>query len=507
MGILTRILKVMAALLTSNAVNLAAKLLLPPIFIFRYGTTLYGQWIALFGVVAYLSTLNFGIQTYISQDLTVRYQQNDLEGYHHQQSTALRLLLGVLGAAALLCLVIFALPIQSWLRLTLSQRAATETMYLLALQVLMGVLFGYFSGMFMIVSRAHAGVLWANGVRLAGVLAVSAGAWLRLPLPILAAIQLGTYVVGTLMMLLHLRRLAPDIFPRLDLWDRSAVPSILRPSGYFGLINMSTLLSYEVPVVILQRETGPFVVVAFTVMRTVFSMCRQVLNTPSQALGPEITRLYGRREWPQLAALYSYSERLIFSLIPVVNLGVLVVSPVLIAVWLHKPALFAVVPYVMMAAISMTLSVKEHKFQFQFSTNTHEKLARIMFSSYVAMAFTSVPVILWHGMIGFLALWLAVELFQTVWIVQLNRALLAHMGEWTVRYLYRLAALVIVGLSGAGIILAHTHAMSFGVQFCAGFAVSAVLALIAFFLFDMRVIVKKLSTRIGRRMGWEKLKV
>ena len=154
MGILTRILKVMAALMTSNVVSLATKLLLPPIFLFKYGTTLYGEWIALSGAVAYLSTLNFGIQTYVTQDLTVRYQRHELDRYHLQQSTSLRVLLGILGSAAVVCLVVFALPVQRWLRLTISHRDTSLTLYFLALQILLGVLFGYFTGMFMVLSRA-----------------------------------------------------------------------------------------------------------------------------------------------------------------------------------------------------------------------------------------------------------------------------------------------------------------------------------------------------------------
>src|SRR5665213_3777233 len=243
MGILTRILKVMAALLTSNVVNLITKLLLPPIFLYRYGTTLYGEWIALSGAVAYLSTLNFGIQTYVTQDLTVRYQRNDLERYHLQQSTSLRLLLGILSGGALLCLIVFALPVQSWLRLTLSQRVTAETLYLLALQILLGVLFGYFTGMYMVLSRAHTGVLWVNGLRMVMVIVVSAGAWMRFSFPVLASMQVAIYVLGTVLVLLHIRSVAPEIFPRISLWDRSAVRAILRPSGYFGLISMSTFLS------------------------------------------------------------------------------------------------------------------------------------------------------------------------------------------------------------------------------------------------------------------------
>lgn len=501
MGILTRILKVMAALMTSNVVNLITKLLLPPIFLYRYGTTLYGEWIALSGAVAYLSTLNFGIQTYVTQDLTVRYQRHELGRYHLQQSTSLRVLVGILGSAAGLCLVVFALPVQHWLRLTLSQQVTSLTLYLLALQVLLGVLFGYFTGMFMVLSRAHTGVLWVNGLRLTMVLVTSAGAWMRWSFPALAGLQVAVYVLGILMVLLHIRGVAPEIFPKIGLFDRSAVGAILRPSSYFGLISMSTFLSYEVPVLILQREAGPFVVVAFTVMRTIFSMCRQMLNAVTQAMGPEITRLYGRQEWRELTAVYTYSERLIFLAIPVVNLGVLIISPVLLTIWLHKPALFTVFPYMMMAAISMTLSAKEHKFQFQFSTNTHEKLARIMFFSYIALAILAVPMVHWLGELGFLYTWLGVELFQIVRIIGLNQELFAHTGEHRLTYVYRLMALCGAGLLISGVILSRTYQDLYRWQFVAGFGVSAVLAVAAFFLFDMRAVVQKLYARIGHRLG------
>ncbi len=493
-GSLTRIAKVMAALLTSNGVNLATRLLLPPIFLYRYGTTLYGEWIVLSGAVAYLSTLNFGIQTYVTQDLTVCYQRRDLERYHLQQSTSLRILLGILGTASVLAVLVFGLPAKHLLRLTILQSTAVLALYLLALQVLLSVLFKYFTGMYTVLSRAHTGVLWINGQRLAMVILTSFGAWMRWSFPVLAALQLGIYIVGTLLILLHIRRVAPEIFPQVRLWDRSAARGILRPSGYFGLISMSTFLSYEIPVLILQREVGPFVVVAFAVMRTIFSMSRQVLNAPTQALAPEITRLFGRGEWDALVRVYSYSERLIFALIPTVNLGVLLISPMLLALWLHKPQLFSVLPYVLMATISMTLSVKEHKFQFQFATNTHERLARIMFFSYITLVAIAIPMIHWLGMIGFLVAWLTIEMFQVLRILRLNQDLFAHTGEHTLKYVYRLAELSFIGILGAGMALAHTDASAYWIQFAAGIGVGAVMAVAAFFFFDMGSIAKNLFT-------------
>lgn len=500
MGSLVRIAKVMAALLTSNLVSVATQLLLPPIFLLRYGTTLYGEWLALSVAVAYLSTLNFGIQTYVTQDLTVRYQRNDMASYHVRQSTALRLLLGILGTAALASLAVFALPLPSLLHLTIAQRTAAITLYLLALQVLLGVLFGYFTGAYMVLARAHTGVLWANGQRLALVLVTSLALWYRAPFPVLALVQLLVYVVTTLLLLLHLRAVAPQIFPRMGGWDRSAVPEILRPSGHFGLISMSTFLSFQMPVLILQRESGPLIVVAFTVMRTLFSMCRQLLGAASQALGPEITRLFGREEWGELTRVHNYSERPIFSLIPTVNLGVLLVAPVFVALWLHKSGLFSVLPYVLCAAVSMAMSAKEHKFQFQFSTNTHERLARIMFFSYLVLVAMAVPSVRWYGMDGFLVDWLAVELYQTIQIVRLNQEMFAHTGDHTLRYVYRLTGLSTLGLLAAGTLLRHTSATSNWEQLVTGAIFSLAVGGTAFFLFDMRPLAHQFFNRILQRM-------
>ena len=504
MAILGRVVKVTAALLTSNVVNLVTRLLLPPLFLYRYGATLYGEWLALSGAVAYLSTLNFGIQTYITQDLVIRYQQKDMVSYHLRQSTALRLLLGILGGAALVALLVFALPVKSLLRLTVSQSMAVWTLYFLALQVLLTVLFGYFTGIYTVLSRAHTGVLWVNGQRLCMVLLVSLGAWRRWSFPVLAACQLGIYAVGVMLILLHIRRIAPEIFPQLSSWDGSAARSMLQPSGYFGLISLSTFLSFEVPIVLLQRETGPVIVVAFTVMRTIFSMSRQILISPTQALSQEIIRLFANREWVDLARVYAYSERILFTFIPVVNLGILLISPVLLVVWLHKPSLFRVLPYVLCAAVSMTLSAKEHKFQFQFATNTHERLARIMFFSYIALDVASILMVWWYGMVGFLIAWLAVELYQVARLIQLNQELLKPSGEHTLSYVYRLVGLAALGLAASAMLLRHTYVAPYWMQFAMAFGFCWIIGGVGYFLFDMQGIAQMLYGKLSRHIGLAK---
>jgi hypothetical protein len=72
-----RILKMLGALGANTGLMLVTQLLLPPAFLHYYGVTLYGEWIVLSGTLSYLSTLNFGITTYASNELTMLRKRAD----------------------------------------------------------------------------------------------------------------------------------------------------------------------------------------------------------------------------------------------------------------------------------------------------------------------------------------------------------------------------------------------------------------------------------------------
>ena len=348
----TRILKNLGAMFTGRLLMVVQQIVMPPVFIARYSTAGFGEWGVLSGAVAALGMLNFGVQTYMSQDLAVRYSRGDTEGYQVRQSTALRLLLGIILGAMALCLVVFLLPLDRWLRLDFGRQALQLTAYLLACQVLLSILYGYLTGLFMGVALAHRGSHWGNFQTLLTSLSLLGCVALKLPFPVLAGVQVLTMFISMAAVLIDIRRTAPALFPSLRYWDGAAMAAILKPSGYFGLITITSFLTYQAPLIVLQRFLGPVAVAGFIVMRLVFSMCRQVLAMFTQSMGAEITTLFGRRDWPALVLLYDYSERFIFFLIPLVNTGVLMLSPVLITVWMHKKAeLFSPYPYMLSAAI------------------------------------------------------------------------------------------------------------------------------------------------------------
>jgi O-antigen/teichoic acid export membrane protein len=512
MSTFPRILKNFGAILTGRALSILQQVVLPPIFIYRYGLSGFGEWVVLSGAVSALGILNFGVQTYMNQDLAVRYQRGDMAGYRVRQSTAVRLLLGIVLVAAVLCLGFFFVPFDTLLKLDLSRHAAQATLYLLALELLFTILFGYLGGVFMGVALAHRGGHWNNAQSLLSTLGLLTGVLLRLSFPVLAAIQLACLLVCLIGVWMDLRRTAPQLLPTLRYWHGAAVPGILKGSGYFGMIMMSTFLAYEAPLLILQRLVGPVAVTAFTLMRTIFSMARQLLSMVTQSMGAEITNLFGRGEWSALARLYDTSERLVFFLITLVNLGVLMLSPVLITLWVARhqaqnaahtgaSSLFLVTPYVLCSALSMVISLKEHKFQFQFSTNTHTELARTMFFSYVAMVLVSMGTVHFAGVVGFLWTWLAAETLQVVRLIAMNRRLFAHVQQVDTVYILRLALLCGVGLIGAIVLLPRSSMLALPWQTALAAICAALAGTLAWRVFRMKAIYADVRQRFTRHLA------
>jgi O-antigen/teichoic acid export membrane protein len=502
------IVKNLGASFSSHAVAVLQQVALTPVFLHSYGKAGLGQWLALSAAVSYLGTLDFGVQTFVNQDLTVRYQQGEMEGFHVRQSTALRLLLGIVFTASAIGLVALILPLEHWLRMdgsgrgpALSATVVRGTVYLLALQVLFTIIFGFFCGQFMVIGRYHIGQYWNNIKNLAQILFALPCLLLHTSFLMVALAMLVALVLSLAGVLITLFRMGRDIFPTLRYWDGPSVPKILKPSGYFALIYSSNFLVYQVPVFLLQRSVGPVSVAVFATTRTIFSMTRNVMNSFTQALGPEVTRLYARRDWPSLSRLYDYSERLIFALIPIANIGALLLCPLLSVLWLRDRQMFVLPVCMLCACISIVMSAKEHKYQFQFSTNTHRELARFTFGSYVALVLSWMVLIPRFGVVGLLWGWFAAELAQVLYIMHLNAKFFADHETLSVRYPIRMAALSIASIAAAMYALPFTAALRLPQQVVLAVAVGILILALDIPMFGLVPVWGSVRLRLQKRFA------
>lgn len=421
---LKRVLKTLGALFGGVGVTVLTQFLLPPAFLHAYGVARYGEWLVLSGTLSYLAQLNFGITTYASNELTMLHKRGEREQYRALQGSTLLMLLVLSAVGTLISASVFLMPLARLLHLTsMDAHEATWTAFFLGMQTMVTLLAGYYNNLFMVVEQTHRGLNWLNARRLVVVVAALPPICLHASFTTIALAQFVVVTVVALATAVDLKRHMKHLPLGLAGANWKTARAALTPSGMFALLFAQQFLLFQVPLIVLQWILGPESVVVFSISRTVLSTARMLLQILTWAVGPEITFAFAERDKARMLKVFHYSEKLVYSLIPIANMGVLLASPILLKLWLHKPQLFDLKTYALMALISGAISMREHKQYFQFATNQHKRMALIVFFGNLAMNAVSIPITRMWGVQGFLYVWLVSEVAQMGLIYHENKKL------------------------------------------------------------------------------------
>jgi O-antigen/teichoic acid export membrane protein len=490
----------LGALFTGMGLTIFAQLLLPPAFLHFYGMSRYGEWLVLSGTLGYLSTLNFGVTTYASNELTMLHKRGEREKYRQLQGSTLALTLGMICFGVLVSALVFVVPIAKLLHLsTMSQSEVALTAFFLGLQTMVLIIAGYFGGLFMVIEESHRGLTWGNINSLGGTLAAVGLASFRVRFSTLAIGQFVFVVLLTGFCAFDLKRRIGDLPIGLQGANWKTAKSIIAPSGQFGMIFAQQFLIFQAPLIMLQWIVGPRVVVLFSTSRTILSTARQSLAKLTSAIAPEITFSYANQNMKRLLNIFHYSEKVIFAGIPIANLGAYLFAPVLLEVWLRRPTLFDSYTYGLMALISGAMSMRDHKQFFQFSTNQHKRLSIIVFFGNVLMVALSIPFTIEFGLNGFLYMWLLSELAQMGLIYFENKKLFNHDPSISMIPVLKLATVMAVSLPLCAAMLAFARQRS--LTMVAIVATTGLILLIVecYFVFGLKDVMNELRVRVRDR--------
>lgn len=499
---LKRILKFLAAVFTAQGIAVVAQLLVPPLFLRRYahGVERYGEWIALTAAVSYLNTLNAGIQTYSNNQMTIHHNRGELEEAKSVQASAVRLCLALTFLVGIGGISILFMPLSGWLGLRyISSSAASLTVFLMALQLVVGWFFYLLTNSFMVVGELHRGANWQSAQRLVSTLGLSGFLWFGASFPVLAATQLLVMILFSILASVDIRIHAPLLLPSLRYGSWGQVISILKPSGYFLLGGLSSFLWWQGPVLLIEKLLGPVAVAIFALTRTVFNMSRQAMVAMTYAISQDITRLVGQENWTQLRRLYDLSEKVVLLIVPTATVGTLLLCPSLFAVWLHKRTLYVATVCLLMAMISAVMGIKEHKMQFQTSSNQHQDLVRFTVASYCVMVAASLPVLRHFGIAGLQIVWLLTEIVQVMYILRLNLKLFPREINVSVTPVLRLAVVLVLGFGLAAWPVYHNSDWSTVRVWSVAFLITLILTVICYFSFGLKDVRRVVAARLRHR--------
>lgn len=481
-----RILKTIAALGVGQVINILSQLALPPVFLAAYGINGYGEWIVLSAAVGYLTALDFGLQNYLINQLTMLFHAGRHEECRQLQSVGLRLMTGFLAVGTMMAGTAFFLPVNRWLGLALHDTEAPLCLFLLAVQILGAIVFGQFNGTYRAFGQAPRGAHWGNACRLTQVACALGLAAFGVSFWLIALVQLLAMLAISTAMMIDLARQAPSLFPSWGLWDGSLARTVLRQSAFFALFTVNNFILYQWPLLAINRLLGNAEVVAFSVARMLFSLGRQVTGLLQGAITPEISRLQGSDNRVGLRRLHSAAEATVLSSALVINVTILVMAPLVLKLWLHQPDLFDVRIYVTLMAIMAVTSAKDCKLYFQYATNTHVRASLVSSAANVLLAVLLIPGLQAGGIFLFLVLWLALEIGQLLIVHGFNDQLLGDREHNLLFPVVKFAALLTAATAAVvGLDLFWRDGMIVSQGFIACGCV-ALIALAAFVLFNLK---------------------
>lgn len=496
---LSRIAKLFAAQNLGQLVNVLTQLVLPPLFLHSYGLALYGEWLALSAAIGYLTTFNYGIQTYTNMQMTIHYNRGEVQECRNVQSAGLRIMIGTFVFFALLLLLIFALPISRWLRLTVPNMQAQWTLYLFGMQVVASMLLGFFTGSYMVVGAAHRGTNFSNLTQLLSMVVTVVFVAEHARFPWIAGAQFVITLSVALFLIYDFGKLAPTIRPTLRYWTPGSFSRTLKPSAQYALLSSANFISYQLPIILMQRILGPAAVVVYSVTRTIYSMSRRILYLLTNSIGPEVTITFGERNWKKLHRLYDLSERVVLLLVAPITFSSMLLTPLLLQVWLHKPFLYDPAVCLLLGLTVSVLSIKEHKYQFQFSSNQVREVSYMTPVAYLITLLVSIPAMMHFKLVGFLAIWCISETAQLFYLLHLNARLFGKEAEVDQRPVYRLFALLAIGTALALWPLYHIARFGYVAQAAIGGATFIIALAVSYKIFKVEEIRMLLWRRIVRR--------
>jgi len=291
--VLKRVAKGLGAVVSGQAVSILGNLLLVPLFLSHWSTTVYGEWMALSAVIAYLNATDLGMNAAAGNKMLAAYACKDWAAYRTVQGSAIAfyLALAVIFTIAI-GLVCGLLPVASWLGIrSIPPATAAFVAWILAARAMWQMPVAQVAGTYRTTGNLSATQWITNGQTIALILfsaiCVALGGGV---LSVAVCGIVSTFLSGAVACW------------SINAWRRSLIPkfsdirlcelqALIQPSLLFGVMTLAIALSVQGPVVLVSALLGGSAVALLVTTRTISYLVRQFFGMITAVVWPELTRL------------------------------------------------------------------------------------------------------------------------------------------------------------------------------------------------------------------------
>jgi O-antigen/teichoic acid export membrane protein len=348
-----------------------------PVFLHFWSVPLYGEWMIVNSIPAYLSFSNAGFGSVAGNEMTMMVARNDREG-------ALRVfqscwwLIAIICTATILLLsgTLYYLPAAHLLKLTtLGESDAKWIIFYLGVSVLLGQLEQLLQSAYRCIGRYPYGTFVKNLFSIVAFGCMIASVALGMGPRITALIFASINVAVTIIFCFLVRRDIPWIEYGWQHASFNEIRKLFRPAIAFMGFPLGNALSLQGSLLAVGYALGPTDVVIFSTARTVSRVALQLVQMVNFTFEPEMSIAYGAGNYPLTRTLLRRACQLALIVAIAVVLVMMTFGPWFLTHWTsgHVPPsrnllsilLLVVVLYALWST-SATLMT---------STNQHQRLA------------------------------------------------------------------------------------------------------------------------------------
>jgi O-antigen/teichoic acid export membrane protein len=308
-ALLSRLAKGMGAQGYSQAAQIFIRLAEVPLLLGYWGTQLYGEWLILSAIPAYLAICDGGFTGAASREMSMRSGAGDRPGALSLfQSTWILLLLVSLGFGLLTFVVAQVAPLPEWLGFKVMNPATVKLVILLLVaHVLVGFQTGLVYGGFWCEGRYAMGISLSVSMQLMefGGLAIAvalgggpAGA---------ASGYLGGRIGGFFLMRFGLYRATPWLHYGWRLATLGQVRCLTGPAFASLAFPLGNALNIQGMRLVVGLVLGPPMVAVFSTLRTLTRLAMQPSSVINRLMEPEMASAYGGNRYDVLRRLFTRS--------------------------------------------------------------------------------------------------------------------------------------------------------------------------------------------------------
>lgn len=372
----SKLLRNLGANAYGQGITILIQLVSMPLYLHYWGVALYGEWLILSAIPAYLALSDIGFASVAANDMTMRVANGDRRGALEVYQSIWLFISGVsvlIGTA--LALIIYNAPVAAQFSIThISEAQTRQLLLVLMLYVLVGLQGGVFNAAFRAAGRYAYGTTLGNTVRLAEWAASIVGLLLGGGVLVLAMLTLVIRLLGLLLMWLVLHKQERWLHLGIQFASMQQVRHLLKPAVAFMAFPLGLALSLQGMVLIIGMTLGATAVVVFTAYRTLTRLLVQVITMLNQAVWPEISAAYGAKQMDLVRQLHRKGSSITFwiALAAVTLLGLM--GEWFVGQWTHHVFDQNHVLFALLLATTFLNVLWQTSWVVLMATNQHQKI-------------------------------------------------------------------------------------------------------------------------------------